>query len=105
VLTRSPAIAVIVDLDLNTVAIWILTREGCLTPAVGAQHWADAKALAPSIGAKQFIDCSILEGEVLQPMVAQSVGISSEATQWDERERSAASSAQVLLRRDFSEVR
>jgi hypothetical protein len=85
VLTRSPEIAVIADVDLNAVAIWILTREGCLRPAVGAQHWADAKALEPSIGAKQFIDCSILEGEVLQSMVAQPIGISSEATQLDKR--------------------
>ena len=85
-LAGRPAIAVVVDIDLSAIAIRVLIIEGRLRSAVGGQRRDDAKALEPSIGAKQFIDGPILEGDVLQPMVARQVGIGGEAGQLDKRE-------------------
>ena len=64
---------------LDAIAIRVLIIKGRLRSAVRAQRRDDAKALEPGIGAKQFIDGPILEGEVLQPVMARTVGIRGEA--------------------------
>ena len=72
---RRPAVAVIVDIQLDAVAIGILIVEGSLGARISAQDRRDAYSFQTRIGAEQVIKAAIFKGKVLKPLMLRSVGI------------------------------
>lgn len=51
-----PAVPIIIDIQLDAVAIRVLIVEGSLRAGIGTQHRPDTLLLQPRIGAKQIVE-------------------------------------------------
>src|SRR3984885_1688247 len=72
---RRQTVTVVIDVQLDTVAVGILIIKGGLTSGISTQYRQDALLLQSRIRAEQVVESSVLKGEVLEPLMMRSVAI------------------------------
>src|ERR1700733_8023781 len=83
---RRQTVTVVIDVQLDAVAVWILIIKGGLSTGISTQYRPNVLLFQSRIRAEQVVESSVLKGEVLEPLMMRSVGIGDKTRQLDERQ-------------------
>ena len=74
-LCRSPRIAVVAGVDLDSVLVGVLIIQRYPHPVVGSPQRQNSQILQPDIGSQQVVNRGATESHVLKSSVTASVGV------------------------------